>query len=96
MLELLKYVQHEYMDNDIKEATTKAISSVRNIERNAARNARHLTQRRGYLERENYIVELSDLQKFIESEAHTEIIDAALKLAECQTDEECHKLANKE
>ena len=96
ILELLKYVQHEYMDNHIKEATTKAISSVQNIEQKAATNAHHLTQRRGYLERENYIVELSNLQKFIESEAHTEIINAALKLAECQTDEEHHQLANEE
>ena len=75
------------MDSDIRD-TTKAIFAVRNIERTSTRNARKLRQKKGYVEKENYLVELSDLCKFIESKAHTEVINEVLRLAHCENDEE--------
>ena len=88
MLKLLKYVQSKYMDSNIRDATTKAISAVHNVRCTSTRNACKLRQRKGYLEKENYLVELSDLCKFVGSKTHTEMINELLRLADCKNDEE--------
>ena len=76
-------------------AAGRAIDSVRCVEWTAANLAHAETKRRGYLEKENSLISLSDLQKFIESKVHTEVIDDAMKLAAIESYEECCDEATK-
>ena len=65
----------------------KALASMRGIERNAAKHARVLTQRRSYMDKSYYLVPIQDINKMVESRAHTTIIQAALQIADTQEDE---------
>ena len=80
MLNFLKWVQSENTDLAVKEAAGRAIDSCRKIERTAAKKARHHTRRKGFLEKENYLISLADLQKFTESKEHTDVINNAIRV----------------
>ena len=83
-IEMLKYVGFRYSDQEVQEAVNKALASMRGIERNAAKHARMITQRRSYLDKSYYLVPIEDINKLIESRSHTTIIQAALRIADTQ------------
>ena len=78
MIELLKYVGFHYSDQEVQESVNKALASMPGIERNAAKHAHVLTQRGSYLDKSYYLVPIQDINKMVESRAHTTIIQAAL------------------
>ena len=78
MLELLKYIQTEYRDMEVKEAAARAIDAVKKVERTACRMNTAATKRRIYLEKENYLIPLADLKKFLESKEHREVMNKAM------------------
>lgn len=82
MMELLNYVRNFYSDLAVQEATAKALVSVHGIERTALRRARNVTTNKGYLEKENYLIPITEIMKFVDSEAHTGIIRRLLQLVE--------------
>ena len=86
MIELLKYVSFCYSDQEVQESVNKALGSMWGIEQNAAKHAQVLTQRRSYLDKSYYLVPIEDINKMIESRAHTTIIQAALWVADTQED----------
>ena len=77
MLELLKFVQREFSDMEVKAAAARAIESVKNVEHTSVNISIKKRRRRGYLEPENYLLPLDQLQRFIESKVHTDVIDTA-------------------
>ena len=80
MTVLLKYIIHEYKDDDVQKAAMKAMESVKNIARTASKYSRITTERRGYEEKENYLVPLEDLAKFMDSDVHKTILGDAHNL----------------
>ena len=88
-------MQSEYRDIEVKEATSRAIDSCKKVERTAAKKAHHNT-RRGYLEKENYLISLPDLHKFTESKVHTDVINNALRVYNTAQKEDDDKSLKKE
>ena len=82
MIELLKYVSFHFSHKEVQEAANKALTFVHRIKRNAAKNAHVLMQRRSYLDKHYHLVSIDDINKLVESMAHTSIIQTALQVAD--------------
>ena len=93
MLELLKFVKSEYKDMEVKVAAARAIESVKNVEHTSVNLSIKMRKRRGYLEPENYLIPLDQLQNFIESKVHTDVINKASQILEAGDADECEELA---
>ena len=94
MLRLLKYIQSTYRDMDVKESAARAIEAVKAVERTASNLSAAHTKRKGYLDEENYLVDIADLKKFLESEEHLEVLKKAKMVAEQETDAEKQRVAH--
>ena len=70
MIQMLNWVVNRFSDLAVQATGHKAFTSMQGIERNASKNARVTTKRKGNLEKEINIVPLDMFKRLIESKAH--------------------------
>ena len=78
MVELLKYVMFAYKDIPVREAAMRAMQSVKNVIKTSGHFSHKLAARKGFTEKENYLVPIAELKKFLESKAHKNTLKHAL------------------
>ena len=89
MIGMLEWVKTTYSDSEVQEAATKAISAMRSVERTATKKSRHTMERRRYLDRQYFLIPVKEIQKLIESEKHTKIIQGAVRIASIKDEAQC-------
>ena len=59
-----------YKDIPVREAALRAMQSVKNIIKTSQHFIHKLAPRKRFTEKENYLVPITDLKKFLENKAH--------------------------
>ena len=80
MMELLKFIIHTYSDTPVKEAAARALASVKNIAKTSAKHANQESARKGYMEKDYYLVDMEDMVKYLKSKALASAIDHARRM----------------
>ena len=88
MIQMLNWVLNTYSDMAVQAAGFKALTAMRRIEKNVNKNARVMMKRKGYLEKETYLVPLSMLQQLIESTEHSKALEKAMYVSSIKTYED--------
>ena len=89
MLNMLEWVKITFSDQDVMDATTKAMAAMHGCDKTALKKARITSARRRYLDKEYYLVPIGEIQKLIESDALMRIIQRAIRIATIKDKEEC-------
>ena len=80
MIDMLTWVKDTYTNNAVSEAVTTALSAMHACEKTGNKKAQHVTRRSSYLEKQYFLVPIKEIQKLIESNIHTWILQAAIRL----------------
>ena len=97
VLEVLKFVQNEFEDREVKTASAKAIAAIRCVAKNADKRSRHLSKRKGFLEPNLYLIPINEISKFCESKKHKAVMQKAtdaVKVMKDTTEEGLEDLLN--
>ena len=88
MIQMLTWVLNTYSDMAVQAVGFKALTAMQGIEKNANKNARVMMKRKGYLEKETYLIPLSMLQQLIESKEHSKALEKAMYVLRIKMHEE--------